>query len=166
MHKISPAEQKLFRDTVAKENPPIKESDANAADESGDDARGVNRLGARRGVFINKTAQGEYVEFARGDARKKAMRKLKRGDYRVAAALDLHGKTRDESRAALDAVLARAGGEVVRIIHGKGLRSGAGGGVLKQFTLTYLKSHPRVVAFCSATQQDGGTGAVYVMLRK
>ena len=53
----------------------------------------------------------------------------------------------------------------MRIVHGKGYRSGARGPVLKIAVNAWLKRHADVMAFTSARAIDGGTGAVYVLLR-
>ncbi len=53
----------------------------------------------------------------------------------------------------------------MRIIHGKGYRSGARGPLLKIAVNLWLRRHPDVMAFTSARPIDGGTGAVYVLLR-
>jgi DNA-nicking Smr family endonuclease len=53
----------------------------------------------------------------------------------------------------------------VRVIHGKGHRSGARGPVIKTAVDLWLRRHIDVVAFASARAIDGGTGAVYVLLR-
>ncbi len=52
----------------------------------------------------------------------------------------------------------------VRIIHGKGLRSGHRGPVLKAAVNAVLRRTGAVLAYVSARQVDGGTGAVYVLL--
>jgi DNA-nicking Smr family endonuclease len=54
----------------------------------------------------------------------------------------------------------------VRVIHGKGLRSGPGGPVLKHVVNHWLRKIENVAAFASARPVDGGTGAVYVLLGK
>ena len=53
----------------------------------------------------------------------------------------------------------------MRIVHGKGYRSGARGPVLKSAVNLWLRRHLDVMAFMSARAIDGGTGAVYVLLR-
>lgn len=125
---------------------------------------------ADRGVLLDTTdgGEGESVAFARGGVQKAVVRKLKRGDCRPAAVLDLHGHTAAEAEDAIDRFLARAGGRgltEVLVIHGKGLRSGPVGGVLRGVTCERLKRHPAVLAFCSAQPRDGGSGAMYVLLR-
>ncbi|MDA7961923.1 MAG: Smr/MutS family protein [Gammaproteobacteria bacterium] len=122
---------------------------------------------ARRGVLRDQTEQGDYVEFARGGLQTRVMRKLKRGEYRIGAELDLHGLTTAEAEKALSDFLRAAaakGAKAALVIHGKGLRSGGKGGVMKRFVLGWLKKRGEVKAFCSAVGKDGGTGAVYVLL--
>ena len=53
----------------------------------------------------------------------------------------------------------------VRIIHGKGLRSGHRGPVIKHTVNGLLQRTDAVLAFASARPVDGGTGAIYVLLR-
>jgi DNA-nicking Smr family endonuclease len=54
----------------------------------------------------------------------------------------------------------------VRVIHGKGLGSGPRGPVIKQQVNRLLRRWDQVLAFISARQIDGGTGAIYVLLKK
>ncbi|RMD71241.1 MAG: DNA mismatch repair protein MutS, partial [Gammaproteobacteria bacterium] len=53
----------------------------------------------------------------------------------------------------------------VRIVHGKGRRS-ARQPVLKQKVNGWLRARDEVLAFCSARPHHGGTGALYVLLRR
>ena len=57
-----------------------------------------------------------------------------------------------------------AGQRVLRIVHGKGLRSGHRGPVLKQLVNATLQRIGAVLAFASAREVDGGTGASLVLL--
>jgi DNA-nicking Smr family endonuclease len=52
----------------------------------------------------------------------------------------------------------------VRIIHGKGLRSGPSGPVIKRRIGRWLRRRNEVLAYCSARPVDGGTGAIYLLL--
>jgi DNA-nicking Smr family endonuclease len=54
----------------------------------------------------------------------------------------------------------------VRVIHGKGLGSGERGPVLKRKVNHWLQQWDEILAFASARQVDGGTGAVQILLRK
>jgi DNA-nicking Smr family endonuclease len=53
---------------------------------------------------------------------------------------------------------------VARVIHGKGLRSGNRGPVLKLVASDYLRRVGAVLAFASAREVDGGSGAILVLL--
>lgn len=110
---------------------------------------------------------GDELSFRRAGVQDGVMRKLRRGHYRVEAELDLHGLVVDEAREALRSFLARAVARhqrCVRIVHGKGLGSGPRGPVLKKAVNLILRKAAPVVAFCSARQIDGGTGAIYVLI--
>ena len=108
------------------------------------------------------------LSFQRAGVRIAVMRRLRRGLYPVDDELDLHGLTQSAARNELADFLAlsRDGGlRCVRIIHGKGYRSGARGPVLKVAVNLWLRRHMDVMAFVSARAIDGGAGAVYVLLR-
>jgi DNA-nicking Smr family endonuclease len=110
---------------------------------------------------------GEELSYRRNGIQDAVMRRLRRGHYRVGLELDLHGLIVPEAKQALREFLARAiarQSRCVRIIHGKGLGSGPRGPVIKQAVNVILRRTKPVLAFCSARQVDGGTGAIYVLL--
>jgi DNA-nicking Smr family endonuclease len=112
-------------------------------------------------------ASGEELVFHRAGIQPGVLRRLRRGDYRVQGEIDLHGLTVAEAKQALREFLAQAlirQWHCVRIIHGKGLRSGHRGPVLKAMVGAMLRKVGPVLAYVSARQVDGGTGAVYVLL--
>lgn len=112
---------------------------------------------------------GEELLFVRPGLQQTVLRKFRRGLYAIEAELDLHGHTVPEARERLAAFLhaARAGGKrCVRIIHGKGLSSAGRLPVLKVKVNGWLRQRDEVLAFVSARPHHGGTGAVYVLLRK
>lgn len=100
------------------------------------------------------------------------LRKLRRGAFSVQAELDLHGLTQPEALAALEAFLHDAvaqGIRCVRIIHGKGVNSQNGMGVLRRRLPQWLATRRLacyVIAYATARPHDGGLGATYVLLRK
>jgi DNA-nicking Smr family endonuclease len=109
----------------------------------------------------------EELSFKRPGVPDNVLRKLRRAEYRISGELDLHGLTVDQARHALKAFLAAALARhavCVRIIHGKGLRSGHQGPVLKSLVSGALKRTSAVIAYVSARPADGGTGALYVLL--
>jgi DNA-nicking Smr family endonuclease len=95
--------------------------------------------------------------------------RLKRGKLAIEARLDLHGMTQDEAHGALAGFIrtARAGGKrCVLVITGRGA---VGGGVLRAAVPRWLAEpefRPHLLAIATAQPQDGGAGALYVMLRR
>jgi DNA-nicking Smr family endonuclease len=133
----------------------------------GADASGGAALGD---VVAEDGAPGaaDPLSFRRPGVRDRTLRQLRRGRYPVEGELDLHGLSQAGARDQLADFIAasrQAGLRCVRIVHGKGYRSGARGPVLKISVNTWLKRHADVLAFTSARPIDGGTGAVYVLLR-
>lgn len=110
---------------------------------------------------------GEALAFHRPQIPAAVLRRLRRGDYHVQREIDLHGMTVAEAKLALREFLVCALEQRVRcvcIVHGKGLRSGHRGPVLKAAVSAVLRRTGAVLAFVSARRVDGGTGAVYVLL--
>jgi DNA-nicking Smr family endonuclease len=110
----------------------------------------------------------DVLSFQRPGVRTQVMRRLRRGLYPVEDELDLHGLNQAAARDRLAEFIAsnrNVGHRCVRIVHGKGYRSGARGPILKIAVNSWLKRHVDVMAFTSARTIDGGTGAVYVLLR-
>lgn len=111
---------------------------------------------------------GDPVFYARSFLPRNVGRRLRRGQYRVDAELDLHGMNLSEARSSVLQFIQEArqhDAGCVRIIHGKGWRSGNAGPVLKPNVHFWLRQIDDVLAFSSATPADGGTGAVYVLLK-
>ncbi len=112
---------------------------------------------------------GEELIFVRPGIQQRVWRKFRRGQYVIQGELDLHGRVVAEAREMVGAFLrdARAAGKrCVRIIHGKGLSSEGRLPVLKGKVNSWLRQKDEVLAFCSAPPRDGGTGAVYVLLKR
>jgi DNA-nicking Smr family endonuclease len=112
---------------------------------------------------------GDELLFMRPGLQNKLLRKLRRGQFSVGAELDMHGLTVAEAHGALPVFLKECrlrGFRCVRIIHGKGLRSRNGRPVIKGKLDRWLRLREEVIAFCSARSVDGGTGAVYVLLKR
>ncbi len=110
----------------------------------------------------------EALSFQRAGVRMQTVRRLRRGLYPIEDELDLHGLSQSAARQQLADFIAQsrdAGRRCVRIVHGKGYRSGARGPVLKAAVNLWLRRHLDVMAFVSARGIDGGSGAVYVLLR-
>jgi DNA-nicking Smr family endonuclease len=110
---------------------------------------------------------GDELLFRRAEVPARVLERLRRGEYAVEDEIDLHGLTAVLARDVLRGFLAEAlvrHLRCVRVVHGKGLRSGPRGPVLKHAVNVWLRKVDRVLAFASTPRQDGGTGAVYVLL--
>jgi len=136
------------------------------------------RLAAHASAVLNLDAEMPLIDphltpeqslsFHRSGVRDQVLRRLRRGLVPVEGEIDLHGLNQAQARVLLadflDASKAQ-GARCVRVIHGKGMRSGSRGAVLKSAVDLWLRRHYDVLAFTSAKLIDGGTGAVYVLLR-
>ena len=112
---------------------------------------------------------GDRLEFRRPNVGPAILRRLKRGQYAVEDEIDLHGATAEGALELLRRFLHEAhdeGHRCLRIVHGKGLRSRDGVPVLKAVTDRFLRHNGDVLAFASAPEAGGGSGAVLVLLRR
>ena len=99
---------------------------------------------------------------------RQTLRKLRHGYWDIQARLDLHGSTRDQARRELVEFLNRSREQeyrCVQVIHGKGLSSKGHEPVLKIRVGSWLAQLDDVLAFCQAMPEEGGSGAVMVLLR-
>ena len=111
---------------------------------------------------------GDSLSYVQPGIQKQVFRKLKRGQYSIEAELDLHGLTRDEAQQQLNEFIFEVrerGMRCIRIIHGKGYGSSNQGPVIKPLVNQWLRKRNEILAFCSARPVDGGTGAVYVLVK-
>ena len=112
---------------------------------------------------------GERLFYQQGSVNRTTIKNLRRGNMKPAAQIDLHGLTSAEAHAELREFVAECqheGLRCIRVVHGKGLTSGSRGPVLKNGVNNWLRLWDNVLAFCSAPDNDGGTGAAYVLLKK
>jgi DNA-nicking Smr family endonuclease len=112
---------------------------------------------------------GDELSFRRPHVPESVLTRLRRGQFVVDAEIDLHGMTGAQAKAALRSFIGEVIGRhmsCVRVIHGKGRRSGPRGPVLKNVVNHWLQRADDVLAFGSARAVDGGSGAIYVLLRK
>jgi DNA-nicking Smr family endonuclease len=115
-------------------------------------------------------AQATALDHFSGIDRANAER-LKRGLHPIEARLDLHGKTQAEAHHALAAFIdcsSDAGRRCVLVITGRGF-SPSGPGVLKSAVPRWLEEvelRRKVLAIAPAQPRDGGTGALYLLLRR
>lgn len=117
---------------------------------------------------------GDKEQPSGGIDRRQELR-LKRGQLPVEARLDLHGMTQAEAHRELAAFIARshaAGKRTLLVVTGKGTRSGVGGsptGVLRAAVPRWLAEpalRDKVLSTAPAVPRDGGSGALYILLRR
>ncbi len=112
----------------------------------------------------------EYIEWTDRDLTGEITKMLHQGRLSVQDYLDLHGYSIEEARIMLRDFLRRSilkGHRCVKIIHGRGLRSKEGPKMKKAVTGWLEKDYRGwIMAYVTARAEDGGTGAVYVLLRK
>ncbi len=133
------------------------------------DEREVLRESLEADVEASEEGAGETLYFRRPSVSRRTMRKLARGNFSVQDEIDLHGLTVPEAKEALQTFIddcESRGYTCIRVVHGKGLGSGNRGPVLKGKVDKWLRQWQEVLAFVSARQVDGGSGAVYALLRK
>ena len=95
--------------------------------------------------------------------------KLSRGLWPVGAHLDLHGYRTEEARRALvDFILQAREAHIrcVRVVTGKGINSGEEGPVLKGQVRRWLRQMREVQAFVQAPAEEGGSGALRILIAK
>jgi DNA-nicking Smr family endonuclease len=113
---------------------------------------------------------GRRVEGRRAGIPHEVVRKLRRGLFPIDARIDLHGKRAEEARDLVARFLGekRAKGErCVLVVHGRGEHSPRGHGILRGEMAAWLSqgsASVHVAAFATAEPQDGGEGAIYVLL--
>jgi len=174
--RISKEDSQLFRNAVGKTRavkqdkipPPQRRPKPAVAQTLGDREKVLKEMLSDE-YEPSEVETGEELLFVRPGIQRKTIGRLRRGEYTVESELDLHGLTVPEARQALIRFLhdcRNSGVRCVRIIHGKGYGSQQKKPILKNKVNSWLQQVNDVMAFCSAIQAHGGTGAVYVLLRR
>jgi DNA-nicking Smr family endonuclease len=107
--------------------------------------------------------------FAAPGVQLRLLKRLRLGHLPWEAGLDLHGFTVDAARDELSSFIRDAHRQQLRcvlVVHGKAYSLPGQPARLKSCVNDWLRQLHDVLAFCSAQPRDGGTGAVYVLLRK
>ena len=123
-------------------------------------------------VPFDLESSDEFIEGSAHGLDPRILKRLRKGEYALQGHLDLHGMNREEAKAALDAYLVKsraADKRCVLVVHGRGLHSKDQVPVLKEAVQRWLRTArfgQAVLAFATARQHDGGTGAVYLLLRR
>ncbi len=118
---------------------------------------------------VPKLKSNDVLEYRRDGVQHGVYKKLRLGRYEIEARLDLHRMTVEQARREVFQFLRECYYYELRtviILHGKGDRNPDRVAQLKSHLSVWLPQIDEVMAFHSAQKQHGGTGAVYVMLKK
>lgn len=110
----------------------------------------------------------DIIAFKRNGVQEGVFRKLRLGKYPIQAKLDLHKRTLEQAREEIIHFLNRCMRMDIRtliLVHGKGERANPPA-LMKSYVAHWLPQIQNVQCVHSAQQFHGGTGAVYVLLRK
>lgn len=119
-------------------------------------------------ALLNPVASEATLSFRQKTLQHRVFDQLKSGNLRWVHAVDLHGCTTEQARAAVLEIIRVAQHDpealtplVIKIVHGKGTEA-----TLKTYVNSWLRQHPEVMGFISAPTNQGGTGAVLVLLKR
>ncbi|WP_075988243.1 DNA endonuclease SmrA [Vibrio fluvialis] len=110
----------------------------------------------------------DLIEFKRDGVQDGVYRKLRLGKYPIQARLDLHRKTLKEARNEVVSFLQQCMTMDIRtvmIVHGRGEKSNPPA-LMKSFVANWLSQIQDVQCAHSAQRFHGGSGAVYILLKK
>ena len=119
--------------------------------------------------FVIDVGAEDELLWRRDGVQEGQLRKLKLGQIPLEGSLDLHGMTVEKARETLWDFIAEATKlevRCVRVTHGKAARLDGKRPMIKSHVNTWLRQHPQVLGFASCNARHGGTGAVYVMLKR
>ncbi len=119
-------------------------------------------------IPAHERESGEELLYLRDGQSPMLLSKLRRGHWVTQAHIDLHGLISDEARAYVSSFISdckKRGIRCVRIVHGKGLGSRNKEPVLRNKVRGWLMQKDEVIAYAQAKPQDGGSGAVIVLLK-
>ncbi len=110
----------------------------------------------------------DLIEYKKDGIQEGVYKKLRLGKYPIQARLDLHKKSLKQARDEVLQFVQRCLTMDIRtaiIVHGKGHKSNPPA-LVKSYLAAWLEHIPEVMCAHSALPQHGGTGALYIMLRK
>ena len=176
MKKPDPDDSRLFRDSVGEVKPVRNDRvvPARRHVSARPKFRDLDEAAVLRDLLSDMfepvdAETGDELLFVRPGIQQRTFRKLRRGHYVLGAELDLHGMSAAQAREAVADFLyecTRRRVQCARIVHGKGLGSRHRAPVLKHKIGPWLRQRDEVLAYTSARNCDGGTGAIYVLLRR
>ena len=177
----SDTDDDIFESMLGDDVIPLSNKGAHRAETSQKQTPGMaeRRKAAQRDevLYANELATGDEIKqldpfdmltFARPGVQHGVFKNLRQGKYEIQSALDLHGKTVEQSRQAVWAFIKDCNKQGVRcgiITHGKG-HGRQEPAKLKSCVNHWLPQIESVLAFHSAQKQHGGLGATYILFKK
>jgi DNA-nicking Smr family endonuclease len=119
--------------------------------------------------FTHALKASDMIDFKRPGMQHGVLKKFRLGYYTIEATLGLHQMQVDQARKEVFEFIQECTGyglRTVLITHGKGTRSVDKVAVLKSCVAQWLPQIPNVLAVHSAQPHHGGSGSVYIMLKK
>jgi DNA-nicking Smr family endonuclease len=169
----APDDAALFRDAIG----PVRELPPRPAPPEKPRPRPTPRMAQRdeaeatsefrRALTTDALEAGDALAYRRDAIPPRTLQRLRRGHYAAQDELDLHWADASQAEAMLREFLNHArqhGLGCVRVIHGKGLHGDSSAPVLKNLVDRLLRHRADVLAFASAPANQGGTGAVLILL--
>lgn len=132
-------------------------------------SNGETRIDGLSDQFVIDVAAEDELYWVHDGVQDSQMRKLKAGQIPFEGSLDLHGLSVEKARELLWDFLAEASKleiRCVRVTHGKAARKDGKRPLIKSHVNTWLRQHSQVLGFTSCLPRHGGTGAVYVILKR
>lgn len=158
---ISESDKALFR-SVVENNVPVNKDKTTPQDPT-------KKKAFKAYTYITHAdlSGSDIISYAQNGVSPKIIKKMKQGNVSHVPTLDLHGQTTIEACQSLSEFMYyHQHRKFVHIIHGKGYNSNQGNSILKSQVVSFLYQHPEVLAFHSCPPKDGGTGAVFALLRQ
>ena len=167
-HKIRLEEVKpLEQDKILKTSPVLDKAISDVRKEAAEKYPEAE-IESASSAFVPMVDPNDVLEFKRPGVQYYVVKKLRMGEYREADFIDLHGKSLEDAYEMVMRFITFAKEQEFRcvlIIHGKGERQKQKG-LIKSYTAHWLRQIPEVLAFHSAPEWKGGTGALMIILKK
>ncbi len=166
MADVSPIKQDK---AVLRTNGPIRKDKQRAYQRSMAEADIDQVIDGLSSEIVAIVESDEELIFAAPGIQVSMMKRLRKGHIPWEAGIDLHGMTVDTARDELSLFIRdaqRQGMRSVMIIHGKAFSQSGQQPVLKSYVNDWLRQLPQVLAFCSAQPKDGGSGALYILIKQ
>ena len=171
---LSDEDKRLFAEAMAASKPFLAPKKKGAETKKSEDTQSLAYRRYQASNTAPNTGNTSLVKadsplfFCRANVSDKKMQQLQQGIFPKPAVLDLHSLTENEAIARLNDFIYQSQKRkisVALIIHGKGNRNNLHSPILKNAVNEQLRRLDAVLAFCSARNEDGGNGAVYVLLK-